>query len=92
MQPLLAAFNSHWEPLFWFALGVCGAVGIVAVLHPRRIAALAMREHQWVETAKSGAGIEQSASSGAYALPLCRLFGLAVLAAVAAVAYFLGQR
>ena len=38
MQPLLAAFNSHWEPLFWFALGVCGAVGIVAVLHPRRIA------------------------------------------------------
>ena len=92
MQPHFAAFNSHWEPLVWFALGILGAVGVVAVLHPRRVTALAMREHGWVESAKGSGGIDEAASSRLVALSLCRLFGVAVLAAVAASAYFLAQR
>jgi hypothetical protein len=92
MQPLLASFNSHWEPLVWFALGVLGAIGFVAVLHPRRVTALVMREHRWVESTRGATGIEAPASSRFAALVLGRLFGLAVLAAVGAIAYFLAQR
>jgi len=53
MQLLAAAFNSHWEPLVWFGLGVLGAVGLVALLHPRRVAMLTLRE---TGSAASGIG------------------------------------
>ena len=91
MQPLLAAFISPWEPLVWFGLGVCGAVGIMAVLHPRRFITIALREPGWVESAGSSSGNEP-ASSSFYVLTACRLFGILLLGGIVTAAYLLGQR
>ena len=92
MQPLLIAFDSHWEPLVWFALGMLGAVGLVAVLDPRRIATVALGEQHSVETVKGAASIEGPAGNRFAALAVCRLVGVAVLASVAGLAYLLAQR
>lgn len=92
MQPLIAAFESHWEPLVWFALGIVVALGLVALLHPRRLTTLALGENGWVESPRGGSDVQPPLSSSFIALALSRLFGAAVLAAVAAVAYYVAQR
>jgi hypothetical protein len=92
MQFLLAAFDSRWEPIVWFTLGVLGAVGVLAVLNPRRIAALAMRGESLAETARANSGASQPADGGFYTLALCRAFGVALLAGVVAIAWFVAQR
>jgi hypothetical protein len=92
MSLLLAAFDPRWEPLVWFALGLLGAIGILGVLHPRRVAALALREDGWIESSKSGTAASQAAGGSFSPLALLRLLGLGVLAAVVAIAYFLAQR
>jgi hypothetical protein len=91
MQMLLAAFDSRWEPVVWFGLGVLGAVGFLAVLDPRRIAALATRGEGWVESAPSAGGAGQSAGGGFLALALCRVCGVAVLAGVAVIAWLFAR-
>ncbi|MEX2111638.1 MAG: hypothetical protein WD845_00545 [Pirellulales bacterium] len=92
MQPLLATFASHWEPLVWFVLGIVVALGLVALLHPRRLTTLALGENGWVETSRGSSGLSTPFSGSFVALALSRLFGAAVLAAVAAVAYYVAQR
>ncbi len=92
MQPFFATFDSHWEPLVWFALGILGALGLVALLHPRRLTTLALRENGWVESPPGSSGIDVPLSSSFVALAISRLFGAAVLVAVAAIAYYVAQR
>jgi hypothetical protein len=92
MQLLIATFDSHWEPLVWFALGMLVALGLVALLHPRRLTTLALRENGWVESPPGGSGIDIPLSSSFVALAISRLFGVGVLAAVASVAYYVAQR
>ncbi len=91
MQSLLAAFNSHWEPLVWFVLGMFAAVGLVAVLHPRRFTTIVLREAGWVESSGASAS-DEPASSSFYVQTACRVFGIALLGGIVAVAYLLGQR
>jgi hypothetical protein len=91
MTSLLGVFDARFEPLVWFALGLLGAIGVVAVLQPRRVIALAMREHGWVESAGDASGGRQPSGRSSHVLTLGRLFGVAVLAAVVAIAYFVAQ-
>ncbi len=91
MELLAAEFDARWEPLVGFALGVCGAVGVLAMLDPRRILALAFGEHGEVDLGRSATGIQRSAAAGFYALALCRACGLALLGGVVALAWYLGQ-
>jgi hypothetical protein len=91
MEMLLAAFDSRWEPVVWFALGVLGAVGVLAVLNPRRIAALATRGEGWVEPARTASGGPQPDSGNFYTLTLCRVFGIALLGGVVAIAWLVAQ-
>jgi hypothetical protein len=92
MQLLAAAFNSHWEPLVWFGLGVLGAVGLVALLHPRRATMLTMRDPGWVESDEVGPGTNEPASGSFLSQTVSRVFGVTLLGAVVAIAYFVAQR
>jgi hypothetical protein len=92
MPLLFAAFASHWEPLVWFALGIVGAIGLVALLHPRRVTTMALGENGWVESPRGASGVGTPASSSFVALAISRLFGAVVLAVVVAAAYYLAQR
>ncbi|MGD9722445.1 MAG: hypothetical protein AB7O59_13150 [Pirellulales bacterium] len=91
MSLLLAEFESSWEPLVWFALGILGSLGIVAVLDPRRIASFALGDYETLPSGKAGPGAEVRAAGSFVILALCRLFGLAVLAIMVALAYWLAK-
>lgn len=91
MYLLIVAFASHWEPLVWFALGIVGAIGLVALLHPRRLTTIALGENGWVESPRGGTGVGTPLSSSFVALAISRLFGAIVLAIVAAAAYYIAR-
>jgi len=87
MQILLANFGIPSESLTWFLLGVIGAVGILAMLSPKRFSMLASRGGQWVDSSKLLAQLDKRVDIDAYVLPYSRLLGVAVLAATALIGY-----
>ena len=89
MQLFFAAVEPNWDSLLWVILGIVGAVGLLAILSPRRFSALATRGGQWVDTNKVLAQLDRRIDIDAYVLPFSRVLGVAVLAAVVLVGYLI---
>jgi hypothetical protein len=91
MHSLLIAAAPSWDAFAWFALGIVGAVGLLAILSPRRFSALATRGGQWVDSNKILAQLDKRVDIDAYVLPFSRVLGLAVLVAVALIAFLIAR-
>jgi hypothetical protein len=89
MQLFFAAVEVNWDSLLWVILGIVGAVGLLAILSPRRFSALATRSGQWVDTNKVLAQLDKRVDIDAYVLPFSRVLGVAVLAAVVLFGYLI---
>ena len=90
MQPLVAA-GAPWGPFAWIFLGLIGALGLLAVLSPRRFAAVANRGGLWVDTNKLLEHLDRRIDIDTYVLPFSRWLGVAVLASVAVIGYRIAQ-
>jgi len=75
-----AQFNA--APVLWFALGFLGLTGLVAVVSPKRFAALATRSNTWVDTDKLFEVFDRRVDVDRIVLPFSRVLGIAVLFAV----------
>ncbi len=89
MQALLIAVITPGEAFVWIVLGFFGALGLLALVSPRRFSSVATRGGQWVDTNKVLEQLDKWVDIDAYVLPFSRLLGVAVLAAVALIAYLI---
>jgi hypothetical protein len=76
-----------WAPAFWALMGIFAAAGLLAMVAPKRFAALTQRSSQWVDTEKILTALDRKIDVDQYVLPHSRLFGAFVLAGVAALAF-----
>ena len=74
-------------PVVWVLLGLCGAVGLVAIASPRTFSALTNHSSKWVDTNQLLATLDKRVDIDKYVLPFSRALGLAVLLAVGVFAY-----
>lgn len=77
-----------WSPLAWAFLGICAAAGLLAVVAPRRFAALTQHSNHWVDTDKILATLDKKYDVDRYILPHSRIFGVIVLLGVAVLTAF----
>lgn len=74
----LAVVSESWEACAYLALGLVGAIGLMALVSPRRLAILATRGHSAFDAQFPVATIS-------------RLVGLGVLAAVLLLGYWIAR-
>jgi len=72
----------------WFALGVVAFFGLLAMVSPRHFASLAGGGSKWIDTSRYLEALDRRIDIDALVIRLSRLFGLAVLASAAVLAYF----
>jgi hypothetical protein len=89
---LLFAEAIHWQPVAWVVLGIAGALGLLAVVSPRRFSSVAVRSGQWVDSNKVLSTLDKRVDIDAYVLPFSRALGVAILAAVALAGWVISQR
>jgi hypothetical protein len=73
--------------LVWGCLGLIGLLGMVAVVRPRLFHVISRRSNQWIDTSKALAPLDKQFDIDRYVLPYSRLMGMAVLIAVAILAW-----
>jgi hypothetical protein len=83
---LLAASNTLITATFWLAIGLLTSVGLLAIVSPKRFAALSTRGNRWIDTEKLLQPLDARIDVDRYVLPFSRLLGVAVLASVAMLA------
>ena len=91
---MFAAFSFaqvNLAPVFWVALGFVALTGTVAVVSPKRFAALATRSNTWVDTNKLLEVFDRRVDVDHLVLPFSRVLGLAVLFAVGLLAFLYWQ-
>ncbi|MBI3836784.1 MAG: hypothetical protein HY288_02470 [Planctomycetia bacterium] len=91
MQLFFATVAVNRDSFAWFALGIVGAVGLLALLSPRRFSSLATRGGQWVDSNKVLTQFDKRVDIDAYVMPFSRSLGVAVLAAVVLVGYMISR-
>ena len=75
---MLVAVADSWEACAYLALGLVGAVGLMALINPRRFASFATRGHAGMDATYPAAAVS-------------RLVGLCVLAAVMLLGYWIAR-
>lgn len=83
---LLAVSNALISATFWLAIGLLTSVGFLAIISPKRFAALSTRGNRWIDTEKLLQPLDARIDVDRYVLPFSRLLGVAVLASVAMLA------
>ena len=71
------------------ALGLVGCGGLLALVSPSLFAVVAKRSSRWVESDKVLAHLDKRIDIDSYVLPYSRVLGIAVLLAVALLAWLL---
>ena len=87
MVAVLSFAQVNLAPVFWLSLGALGLTGTVAVLSPKRFAALATRSNTWVDTNKLLEVFDRRVDVDHLVLPFSRVLGVAVLCAVGLLAF-----
>lgn len=85
MQEFITSVN--WGPVVWALLGIFAAAGLLALIAPRRFAALTQSSNQWVDTNKILATFDKRFDIDKFILPHARFLGFVVLLGVATLAY-----
>ena len=85
--PLLALTFAQFA--LWFSLSLCGLVGLMAIVSPRKFSLLAVRGSRWFDTNKVADVLDKRVDVDRYILPFSRLLGAVVVVAVAVLAYVL---
>jgi hypothetical protein len=81
-------FAAPWHPLAYGVLLFVGALGLVACISPSYFSALARRSDRWVDTNSALQKRDARVDVDAFVLPFARPLGVAVVAAVAFLAWF----
>ena len=82
MDWFLFAVQGGREAIIWATLGVIGAIGVLAIVSPRRFSALSNRGSQWVDTNQILAHLDKRIEVDQFILPHARLLGVAVIGSV----------
>jgi hypothetical protein len=85
MQEFIHSVN--FDPVVWALLGIFAAAGLLALIAPRRFAALTQSSGQWVDTNKILATFDKRFDIDKFILPHARFLGFVVLVGVATLAY-----
>ncbi|HZZ28265.1 MAG TPA: hypothetical protein VFE46_09720 [Pirellulales bacterium] len=75
------------QAVLWTTIGIIGMLGLIAVISPAFFAKVATRSARWVDTRKFTDALDKRIDIDRYVLPFSRLLGVAVLLAVAVLAY-----
>jgi hypothetical protein len=87
MPCLVLAVTVNLQWFIWPLLALVGSVGLVALLSPDRFSKLSEEGSKWVDTNKLVALLDKPIDVDRHVLRYSRVFGAAVLAATALIAY-----
>ena len=87
MNHLLFAAGPNFAPYVWTALGVLGAIGLLALTSPSRFRKLCTRSDRWIDTDKLLEPLNRRVDLDEHILPFSRVLGAAVLGSAVLIGY-----
>jgi hypothetical protein len=87
MTLLLAAIPAKLVPAVWTFMGVAAVFGLLAAVSPKHFQSLAVRGGRWIDSSKVLSALDKTWFVDDRILPHARWLGVAVLAALALLAW-----
>lgn len=82
ITPEFAVEGTFLTVLYWICLVTLAGIGLMALISPKKFAALSTRGNKWIDTEKLLQPLDKTVDVDKYVLPFSRWLGLAVLSAV----------
>ena len=80
------------DQIVWLLLGLIGAIGVLAVISPKRFESLAKGGSHWVDTNKLFLKLDKRVDVDRHVLPFSRWLGAAVIASVILIGFIWARR
>ena len=77
----MISFPPHLEWVVWAFLAVVAVLGLVALVSPRRFAALAQRGSKWIDTSRVVEAMDRRVDVDQHIIRHSRVFGVLVIVA-----------
>lgn len=87
MVESVIAAQLNLGPLVWAVLGILAAIGLLAVVSPRRFQTVCRGSDRWVDTDALLEPLNRRIDLDQHVMPFSRLLGVSVLMAVGVLAY-----